>query len=98
MSLLIEDTEQSTLEETRDEDILRTSVKHPEFFSVLIDRYQDAFLRKALSIIKSREDAEDIVQEAFAKIYLNASRFVLQDGASFKSWGYKILLNAALTA
>lgn len=80
-----------------DEELLRRSVKKPKLFGELLNRYQDAFLRKALGIVRSREEAEDIVQEAFAKIYLNAGRFVVQDGASFKSWGYKILMNTAFT-
>ncbi len=88
------------LEEARekgDEEILALSPDSPELFEVLVDRYEDAFIRKALSIVRKREDAEDIVQEAFVKIYLNARRFKVQEGASFKSWGYKILINTTLT-
>ncbi len=44
-----------------------------------------------------RNEAEDIVQEAFTKIYLNAKRFKPVEGASFSSWGYRILINTALT-
>lgn len=80
-----------------DEDILFFSIKQPAFFGVLVDRYQDPFLRKALSIVKTKEDAEDVVQETFVKIYRNAERFKVQDGASFKSWGYKILMNTSFT-
>jgi len=83
--------------EKGDEDILALAISKPALFSVLIDRYQEAFLRKAQSIIKSREDAEDIVQETFTKIYLHANKFQVQEGASFKSWGYKILINTSLT-
>jgi RNA polymerase sigma-70 factor, ECF subfamily len=81
----------------RDEEILARSVTSPDVFSVLLKRYEDAFLRKAEQIVRSREDAEDIVQEAFTKIYLNASKFKTVEGASFKSWGYKILMNTAFT-
>jgi RNA polymerase sigma-70 factor (ECF subfamily) len=31
------------------------------------------------------------------KIYLNAGKFKVQDGATFKSWGYKILINTCFT-
>jgi RNA polymerase sigma-70 factor (ECF subfamily) len=81
----------------KDEEILRASIKCPELFSLIIDRYEKPFLRKARSILRSREDSEDTVQEAFTKIYLNAGRFQLQEGASFKSWGYKILINTSFT-
>jgi RNA polymerase sigma factor (sigma-70 family) len=83
--------------EKSDEEILGLSIKNPNLFSIILDRYQDAFLRKAESVLHSREDAEDIVQETFSKIYLHANKFKVQDGASFKSWGYKILLNTAFT-
>jgi RNA polymerase sigma-70 factor (ECF subfamily) len=80
-----------------DEEILILSAGAPAAFEVLVDRYEDAFVRKAESILRRREDAEDVVQEAFVKIYLNARRFKVQEGASFKSWGYKILINTCLT-
>jgi RNA polymerase sigma-70 factor (ECF subfamily) len=80
-----------------DEEILADSVKNPDIFEVIVTRYEDAFLRKARTFLKRQEDAEDTVQEAFVKIYLNAGRFKVQEGASFKSWGYKILINTCLT-
>ena len=48
-------------------------------------------------MLRRREDAEDVVQDTFVKIYLNAKRFKVQEGASFKSWAYKILINTSLT-
>ena len=80
-----------------DEEILALSKNQPYLFGILLDRYQDAFLRKAQSVPGSKEDAEDIVQEAFTKIYRYADKFQAREGASFKSWGYKILLNTAFT-
>lgn len=83
--------------EKSDEEILALSKNQPYLFGILLDRYQDAFLRKAQSVLGNKEDAEDIVQEAFTKIYRYADKFEVQEGASFKSWGYKILLNTAFT-
>ena len=81
----------------KDEVILARSVREPWIFSVLLDRYEAAFLRRAEHVLKSREDAEEVVQDAFTKIYLNAARFEPAPGASFSSWAYKILLNTAFT-
>jgi len=92
-----ENTDSFDISNKSDEDILFLSVKSPGFFEVLLGRYQDAFTRKALRIVRTREDAEDIVQETFVKIYRNAGKFKVQDGASFKSWGYKILINTSFT-
>lgn len=80
-----------------DEEILALSVVHPALFALLVRKYEAPFLRKAFSIVRDEEDAEDIVQEAFTKIYLNAKKFHKQEGASFSSWGYRILINTALT-
>ncbi len=93
--MLLEDERQ--LSDYSDEEILELSIRMPSVFSVLLDRYQDAFLRKVESILHSREDSEDVVQEAFTKIYLNANKFKVVEGASFKSWGYRIVINTALT-
>ena len=80
-----------------DEQVLTSSIKHPSLFALLVRKYEEPFLRKAMSIVHSPEEAEDIVQEAFTKIYLNAGKFKTVAGASFSSWGYRILINTALT-
>lgn len=80
-----------------DEEILRRAVSEPWLFAMLLDRYQDAFLRKAKSIVFKPEDAEEIVQDTFTKIYFNASRFMPREGATFSSWAYRILINTAFT-
>ncbi len=89
--------EHTKLEEKSDEEILSLSSRYPGMFNVLLERYQEAFLRKAEGIVRNREDAEDVVQEAFTKIYLNAGKFHPVEGASFKSWAYRIVVNTALT-
>jgi RNA polymerase sigma-70 factor (ECF subfamily) len=87
----------SDYQNLRDEELLRLSLEHPSVFEVLLTRYEDAFLRKARSVLRNNEDAEDVVQETFTKIYVNANRFQPQEGATFSSWGYKILLNTCYT-
>lgn len=95
--MLLEEHDNAGANELSDETILSRSLHHPSLFRILVERYEDAFLRKAESIVRSREEAEDIVQETFTKIYLNARRFSPREGASFKSWGYKILLNTTFS-
>ena len=81
-----------------DEELLKRSLKNPRLFEILLNRYEEAFLRKAYYILGTREAAEDAVQDAFVKIYKNAQRFQPQPGAGFKSWGYRILVNTCYTA
>jgi len=80
-----------------DEEVLMRSQSAPWLFALLLERYQDAFLRKARSIVSNELDAEEIVQDTFTKIYMNAARFEVQEGAKFSSWAYKILMNTAFT-
>lgn len=83
--------------ELSDEEVLFRANAEPWLFAVLLDRYQEAFLRKAIGIIHDPRDAEEIVQDAFTKIYLHAHSFTPQDGAKFSSWAYRILMNTAFT-
>ena len=83
--------------EMADELVLAEAKRNPSAFSVLVNRYQGPFIAKAQFILKSREDAEEVVIDTFAKIYQYADRFEPQKGATFKSWAYKILINTALT-
>lgn len=85
------------LKDTPDEEILRLSRKHPDAFEVLVERYEAAFLRKAKSILWNGEDAEEVVQDTFTRIYVYADRYTPQVGASFSSWGYTILTRLAYT-
>jgi RNA polymerase sigma-70 factor (ECF subfamily) len=88
--------EENTVEQS-DEEILAASITNPSLFALLVRKYEAPFLRKAKNILKDAQSAEDAVQEAFTKIYLNAKKFKTVEGATFSSWGYRILINTALT-
>ena len=83
--------------EQRDEDLLTRSLTEPSYFGVLVDKYQRPFLRVAYGVVRHREEAEDIVQEAFCDIYRNAEKFQKQEGVAFKSWAYRVVLNRAIS-
>ena len=81
----------------KDEEILTASLIKPALFKILVDRYEEAFIRKAFGILKNHEEAEDTVQETFVKIYLHGKKFKKLEGIEFKSWAYKILVNTAIS-
>lgn len=81
-----------------DEELLAISRKEPRAFEQLVARYQRLFVRKASSILRDEEDAHDVVQETFVRIYMASGRFVKKEGASFSSWAYAILTNQCYTA
>ena len=85
------------IEDWDDERVLMVSRVQPWLFSVLVDRYQEPFLRKARNIVRDPRDAEEIVQDAFTKIYVYADKYEPQSGAKFSSWAYRILMNTAFT-
>jgi RNA polymerase sigma-70 factor (ECF subfamily) len=87
----------SSFKDASDEEVLRISQKNPEIFVILVERYEAPFMRKARSILFSKEDAEEVVQDAFTRMYLYADRYVPQEGATFASWGYAILTRLAFT-
>ena len=80
-----------------DEKILELTSEDPSYFTVLVDKYKVPFLRKPLSVIRSKEEAEDIVQETFVKIYKYSDKFTKRKDIEFKSWAYKILMNTSFT-
>jgi RNA polymerase sigma-70 factor (ECF subfamily) len=63
-------------------------------FEVLVTRYQERAWRLAWAILRDTEEARDISQEAFIRLYRSAGRF---DGRSrFSTWFYRILVNLCL--
>ncbi|QQG45565.1 MAG: RNA polymerase sigma factor [Candidatus Sungiibacteriota bacterium] len=85
------------IEELKDEEILRMAQKEPAVFEILVEKYQEPLMRAAWRVVRGREEAEDIVQEAFVKMYKNADKFEKLEGIEFKSWAYKVTINTAIT-
>lgn len=83
--------------EWEDERILLESQSSPWLFELIVERYQEPFLRKVRAVVRDPRDVEEVVQDAFTKIYINADKYEPQSGAKFSSWAYRILLNTAFT-
>ena len=83
------------IENLPDEEILAISLVSPSAFEILVDRYQSAFLRKAGSIVKRKEEAEDATQETFVKIYLNGKKFKKKKRAILSKTGLTKYLSIA---
>lgn len=83
--------------ELSDEEVLRLSVRHPDMFAILVARYENPFYRRARAVVKIHEDAQEVVQDTFTRIYLFTNKYKQQDGAHFSSWAYTILNRVAFT-
>lgn len=63
-------------------------------FEELVRRYDREVLRLALNLVHRAEDARDIYQESFLRVYRNLHRFRFE--CSFYTWLYRITTNVAL--
>jgi RNA polymerase sigma-70 factor, ECF subfamily len=64
-------------------------------FGTLVDRHRTAVFRAALAALGTREDAEEVAQEAFVAAFQHLQDF--REDASFKTWLLSIAWRKALT-
>lgn len=60
-------------------------------FEELVRRHQQRVFALVNSILRQREDVEDVVQQVFLKVYVSIRKFDLR--AAFSTWLYKITVN-----
>ena len=63
-------------------------------FEDLVRRHDRDVLRLALNLVRSAEEARDVYQESFLRVYRNLHRFRFE--CSFYTWLYRIVTNVAL--
>src|SRR5205823_6446562 len=94
--LFMESTETRVAEPQTEELALVDAARHGDVgaFEQLIKRYDRNVFRIAQHITQNREDAEDVVQDAFLKAYRNLEQF--QGQSKFYTWLVRIAVNEAL--
>src|SRR6201988_1083615 len=63
-------------------------------FEQLVRTYDQSVLRLAMNLLRSPEDARDVYQEAFLRVYRNLHSFRFD--CSFHTWLYRIVTNICL--
>src|SRR6201990_1419341 len=63
-------------------------------FEQLVRAYDQSVLRLAMNLLRSPEDARDVYQEAFLRVYRNLHQFRFD--CSFHTWLYRIVTNVCL--
>ncbi|HZT32456.1 MAG TPA: sigma-70 family RNA polymerase sigma factor [Bryobacteraceae bacterium] len=63
-------------------------------FEQLVRAYDQSVLRLAMNLLRSAEDARDVYQEAFLRVYRNIHSFRFD--CSFHTWLYRIVTNICL--
>jgi RNA polymerase sigma-70 factor (ECF subfamily) len=74
-------------------DIVRSG--NSRAYAVLVDNHKEKAMTLAVRMLGSREEAEEIVQDAFLKAYRNLDQF--RGDAKFSTWLYRILYNLCIT-
>jgi RNA polymerase sigma factor (sigma-70 family) len=64
-------------------------------FARLVDRYKTMAFTLAYRITTNREDAEEVVQDSFIKVYENLAAF--RQKSKFSTWLYRIVYNTSIT-
>jgi len=71
--------------------VKRVQARDEIAFKEIVDRYQSKVFSIIYGILRNRNDAEDISQQVFTKIYFSINNFDFR--SSFLTWIYKITVN-----
>jgi RNA polymerase sigma-70 factor, ECF subfamily len=83
----VTDTDNDIIESIRAGEVRR--------FGELVDRHKDRALTLAVRIVGNRQEAEELVQDAFVRAYRGLPDF--RGDAKFSTWFYRIVSNACMT-
>lgn len=67
-------------------------------FSTLVRRHTSRFYAAAFRVVLNKEDSEDVVQDAFTKLWNGKATWKTDRGAKFTTWFYRIVTNQAMDA
>jgi RNA polymerase sigma-70 factor, ECF subfamily len=84
--------------ETTDEDILsllNNSKTYEQGFRLLMQTYQESLYRHVRRLVVDHDDAHDVIQNTFIKIFKNIERF--EGKSKLYTWLYRIATNEAIT-
>jgi len=96
VSLLTEhDSGKCSLAEVQDSDLIRSCQRGDQSaFELLVGRHQSKAYALAYGIVRNRDDALDVTQEAFLRAYRSIGKFRHQ--ATFATWLRRIVVNLSI--
>jgi RNA polymerase sigma-70 factor (ECF subfamily) len=65
-------------------------------FALLVERHTERFYRLAYRYVQSKEAAEDMVQDAFLKLWEDPHRWQADKNTKFTTWFYRVVVNLCL--
>jgi RNA polymerase sigma-70 factor (ECF subfamily) len=75
--------------------MLRNPLKRDEAFRILVDSYKRRLYWHIRSIVLTHEDADDVLQEVFVRIFRNIGKF--KGESALYTWMYRIATNESLS-
>lgn len=63
-------------------------------FAILVDRYKDLVFTLSIRMLKNREEAEEVSQDTFIKVFKSLGKF--KGDSKFSTWIYKVAYNTCL--
>jgi RNA polymerase sigma-70 factor (ECF subfamily) len=79
-----------------EEQIIINQIKAGETqaFAVLVDRYKDLVFNLAMQMLKNKEEAEEVSQDTFIKVFKKLDRF--RGDSKLSTWIYRVAYNTCL--
>jgi RNA polymerase sigma-70 factor (ECF subfamily) len=75
--------------------VQRVKAGDVQAFTMIVSKYGEMVFTVVRKIVENREDAEDITQEVFIKIFKSLDRF--REESNFSTWLYRIAYNTAIS-
>ena len=63
-------------------------------YTFLVNKYKDMVFTLAIRMLRNKEEAEEVAQDAFVKAYTKLDKF--KGDAKFSTWLYKVVYNTSL--
>jgi RNA polymerase sigma factor (sigma-70 family) len=83
----LHDADRAIVDEVRGGEVRR--------YALLVDRHKDRAMTLAVRLVGNREEAEELVQDAFVRAFKNLAQF--RGDSSFGTWFYRVLYNLCMT-
>lgn len=64
-------------------------------FAQIIDKYQHMAYTLAKGIVKNKQEAEEVTQDAFVKVFKSLDKY--KGDSAFSTWLYRIIYNTAIS-
>ncbi len=80
--------------QTEEELVRKLQNGEQQAFKIVVDQYQHMVYNTVLGIVQNEEDAEDITQEVFVRVYQSIGSF--RGDSKFSTWLYRISIAKAL--